>query len=308
MLEEIIKKGLTQLNQKGELGDRTKYVGSSDLSCERKAYLSKINPPNFSDENLMVFMRGNLTEEILKKILDNQKMNYTYQKEVIHPQKQHIKAHIDFLFQGKQEFGILEVKSTKHMPDEPYDTWINQIHYQMGLVALNNPDKKVKGAVIAFDISEGNYRIFNGFVYNQSFFNELEKIADKIWNALNNNDLKDLKPSPSFLCSYCHYRADCPAFLFYDDNAIDLNPISQSVFDYIEGKNMEKEGSNIADKNKAAIKNFMRNFTIGKLEDITVKFSQKNRNSLDTKRLALEHPDIYSLYKKETSYTQIDII
>ena len=44
---ELLRQGLMKLNNKGDLGDRSTYVGSSDVAgCPRKIVLSKTEPPD----------------------------------------------------------------------------------------------------------------------------------------------------------------------------------------------------------------------------------------------------------------------
>jgi hypothetical protein len=49
-----------------------------------------------------------------------------------------MKAHLDFMFSRQNKIAVLETKSVSNIPDAPYPSWIEQIHFQMGLVALNN--------------------------------------------------------------------------------------------------------------------------------------------------------------------------
>ena len=64
-LKSIIQKSLLQ--PKDELGDRSTYVGASDLGCERKGCLEKLTPSQKSFETLVRFKRGDLVESIVKE-------------------------------------------------------------------------------------------------------------------------------------------------------------------------------------------------------------------------------------------------
>jgi hypothetical protein len=62
-LKTIIQKNL--LRPKEELGDRSTYVGASDLGCELKGCLEKLTPSRKSFETLVRFKRGDLVESIV---------------------------------------------------------------------------------------------------------------------------------------------------------------------------------------------------------------------------------------------------
>ena len=50
------------------LGDRSKYIGASDIGgCLRASYLNKIEPKEIDTKQNLVFLRGHLAEGILKK-------------------------------------------------------------------------------------------------------------------------------------------------------------------------------------------------------------------------------------------------
>ena len=59
---EFLTKNLrkaVKLDTESSLGDRSTYVGASDVtSCLRKAYLSKIQPVEHSLEQMIIFERG----------------------------------------------------------------------------------------------------------------------------------------------------------------------------------------------------------------------------------------------------------
>ncbi|QTA78440.1 Exonuclease domain-containing protein [Desulfonema limicola] len=313
----LIKQGLEK-QEKNELGDRLTYVGSSDLSCERKGFLSKVQPETPSLETLIKFERGNLAEGILRKAFDASNRVYQYQREIIHPEKSYLKAHIDFVFEGAKELGILECKSVNFMPDSPYDNWLNQLYFQMGLLQMAFPDKAVKGAVIAMDISSGETRMFNNYRHNAAFFASQEDSAERIWKALETrNDVTSeaeeneerLMTTRSPLCSFCMYRADCPGHWLNND-AIDLSPIETHVSDYVNGKIMEKEGKSLAGKAKGIIMNFFSDMPVryGRSGEIGVKLIQVNKTGFDEQTFKKDHPDLWEeYYRKDSSYSYLRV-
>ena len=130
-MELILKNYLNQ--PKIELGNRTEYVGASDVGqCPRKVVLSKTQPVPHDLQTLIRFERGNLVERIVENALNHAGIQYNSQVEVVHPEFNHLKAHLDFMFSRQNEIAILEAKSVSNIPDAPYPSWIQQIHFQMG--------------------------------------------------------------------------------------------------------------------------------------------------------------------------------
>jgi len=152
------------------LGDRSKYIGASDIgSCLRKAYLSKKQKVEYDIAQHIVFERGHLAEGIVEKML--QGTNYTTQVEVCGKADNgfDIKAHLDFTVNNNKETVVIEAKSTSIPVDEPYESWIIQIQLQMGLLQKKYPNKQIRGYVIAIDVNSGWYKTFK-VSQNQTLF------------------------------------------------------------------------------------------------------------------------------------------
>ncbi|MBU0995281.1 MAG: hypothetical protein KJ737_22525 [Proteobacteria bacterium] len=66
-LKTVIQKSLLQ--PKEELGDRSTYVGASDMTCERKGCLEKLTPKKRAFKTLLRFKRGDLVVNIVKEAL-----------------------------------------------------------------------------------------------------------------------------------------------------------------------------------------------------------------------------------------------
>ena len=139
-LKTIIQKSL--LKPKDELGDRSTYVGASDLGCELKGCLEKLRPSQRSFETLVRFKRGELVESIVKEALDNNKTSHVCQLEATHPKKPHLKAHLDFTFSNQTEMGVLECKSVSFIPDAPYDGWEKTAFLSNGIAFVKPSSKK----------------------------------------------------------------------------------------------------------------------------------------------------------------------
>jgi hypothetical protein len=180
---DLLYKGLSNLPS--DLGDRTTYVGSSDVGgCIRKSVLSKRYPPTHDLATLIRFQRGHLAETIIKQSLDTSNVSYQYQLEVCHPDAP-LKSHVDFVFFKPQEAAILEVKSVSQIPEDPYEGWVMQLNFQLGLLAMNKTDAHVRGAILALDLNTGETKMFNGYNMDPVLFGGLVTKAETIWDYMN---------------------------------------------------------------------------------------------------------------------------
>ena len=234
---ELLQQRLLKLNNKNDMGDRCTYVGSSDVAgCPRKAVLAKTEPQDHELTTLLRFARGHLAEQLIVSAMEDSSYDWDYQKEVSHRERP-FKAHIDFVFNGKNVLKVLEIKTVSSIPSAPYETWIQQVHYQMGLLQEENPGKIVKGCVLAIDLNEGRIKPFNEFEYNSMLYEGLLQKATHIWQCLQDPDIIP-KTETSPLCAWCQYRPECPAY----DNHVEIPelPIEDELANYLGLKATKK--------------------------------------------------------------------
>jgi len=253
---ELLRQGLIKLNHHHDLGDRSQYVGSSDVAgCPRKAVLSKTETQDHELATLIRFARGHLAEQLIISAIENGPYIWEYQKKVEHRERP-FKAHIDFVFNGKNVLMVLEVKTVSAVPDSPYESWIQQIHFQMGLLQEKNPEKIIRGGVLAIDLNEGRARLFNGLEYNSMLYEGLLQKASHVWQCLQDPDILP-KTEKSPLCAWCQYRPECPAY----DHRMDIPelPIENELTQYMglkaTKKNSEAELAKLSNFLKFAIAN-----------------------------------------------------
>jgi CRISPR/Cas system-associated exonuclease Cas4 (RecB family) len=248
---ELLRQGLMKLNDDSDLGDRSTYVGSSDVAgCPRKAVLSKIDPPDQELSTLIRFSRGHLAEQLIISAIQDTPYKWEYQKEVVH-RDQPFKAHIDFVFNGKNILMILEVKTVSSIPSTAYESWIQQIHFQMGLLQEQYPKKHVRGSVLAIDLNDGKIKLYNDFEYNSMLYEGLLQKASHIWQCTRDIEVEP-KTQTSPLCAWCLYRPGCPA---YDHNVeIPELPIEDELNTYIGLKATKKS----SETELAKLANFLR--------------------------------------------------
>ena len=158
-LRALIRQGLqtvSQHNTTAHLGDRSTYVGMSDIGqhweCPRAALARKVLPTADSLERLLTLQRGHWFEAGVGQALASLGLNVLPQLEI---KWQHqgvpIKAHLDFVLvwgAPVNAIRILEVKSTDKLPASPHDSHLLQLHGQIGLLtkAWNKPVFSLRAA------------------------------------------------------------------------------------------------------------------------------------------------------------------
>ncbi|MCD8569364.1 MAG: hypothetical protein LRY50_13955 [Geovibrio sp.] len=191
------------------LGDRRTYIGASDIAgCLRKAYLDKFSDVEHPVKKLIQFSRGHMAERIVESTLIS--LKYESQCEIVSTTETGfpVKAHLDFLVFGKDELVVLETKTTSTDVTEPYDSWVNQIQYQMGKVKEKYPDKTVRGYVVAINLNSGYVKTFK-FEFEEARYFVSAKRADKLALAIQNNE--EPEGEEEFYCSSCPHKEGCPA-------------------------------------------------------------------------------------------------
>jgi len=299
-------------SKSAELGDRSKYIGSSDVgSCARKVYLQKRHPdetpPDFC--TMMKFSRGHVAETLIENIFDAAGVEHLYdtQVEVKHPEYP-LKAHVDFLFyadfDGTPQLHVIEVKSVNGIPDEPYPQWIDQLTFQLGLLRIKYPKGKLGGSILAIDLNAGAVHQFNGFRHNKSLFNYLQNRALHLLDCL--ADKAEAETSPSHLCSYCSYRSDCPAMTLPKvELPVEIEKLANK---YVELSDIKGE----ADKEMKSIREELLEFTgtsfKGRSDSIDLVVSSVAPSMVvDGQRLKKQFPDIYpAVLKERAGYTRLE--
>lgn len=144
-LRTLIRQGLQAISQQSttaHLGDRSTYVGMSDIGqhweCPRAAIARKVMPTPNSLECLLTLQRGHWFESGVGQALASLGLHVLPQLEI---NWQHqgvpIKAHLDFVLvwgAPVNAIRILEVKSTDKLPASPHDSHLLQLHGQIGLL------------------------------------------------------------------------------------------------------------------------------------------------------------------------------
>ena len=293
-----------------ELGDRTRYIGSSDVSgCARKFYLQRKYPTNPGFSTMLKFSRGHVAETLIENILTagGVKQLFDTQVELCHPAYP-LKAHVDFLFHadldGTPQLHVVEIKSVNGIPDEPYPQWVDQLYFQLGLLRLQYPEGTIGGSILAIDLNAGAVHQFNGFEYNESVFNYLYCRALYLLDCLEGKE--EARPSASHLCGYCAFRSDCPSMML---PKVDLPPEIEALAGKYAQLNSTKSR---AEKEMKSIRQELMDFTGPAFKgrsatvDLVVS-SVAPSQTVDSDLLKQHYPDIYpAVLKERAGYLKLE--
>jgi hypothetical protein len=278
------------------LGNRSTYVGASDIcGCPRKAVLSKKHPVEHDSPTLLKFARGHMAEELVDDIFRTGGLTPQREVEIRHPNHPDLLCHIDFLFKSKTgRRHVMELKATDGIPDEPYRNWVDQLHFQMGLLALKYPDTEIGGSILAVDLNKGRYHEFNSYRPNDLIMELLVQKGLHIRSAL--HGMEEAKAESGILCGYCPYREGCPAFA--GEVAIP-EEVLILAHQFLATNTVKKELDQTLSRLKADILAFTGTRFRGTADGLSVvSYEVGPSDTVDAKELKARFPDIYQQIKK----------
>jgi len=207
-------------NKDSGLGDRSKYVGSSDIGqCPKKSYLSKTVGETHELKQLLIFERGHVAEGIISNGLKNNPAKVSYEEQVevsgLTEETNFIKTHIDFVVEFPKETVVIECKSiSSQLPNgAPRESWIYQVQLQLGLLKQRSR-KQVRGLIVSLDLNSGEILEFD-VEFNEILYNVAIQRGSKIWEAVKSQ--AEPRGEISDLCPYCPFSQQC--------NTLQLNGI-----------------------------------------------------------------------------------
>lgn len=296
--EKNFKEALKKDTEKS-LGDRSRYIGASDISgCLRSSYLSKVAKREDDIKQLLTFERGHQFENIVRKFLYGE--TFKEQVEIKNAKTSNgfpLKPHLDFVIYDKErkKATVVEAKSTKNTI-ELYDSYVLQTQLQMGLLqAQCGSDWTVNGLIFVIS-TESEYEVFP-VEQNKTLFDMAMQRADVLADSLK----KGIEPEAEIqaYCNLCQFKSDCKAISKGVDKQLPFN-IKSSIRKLKTLQGVEKEIKNI----KETVKSFMEatNTLVAKCDDTTVSLckSSGDKYSVDVNLLRVEQPDIFAKYRKES--------
>lgn len=309
MIKEIIEKYLerTSILKKSneELGDRSKYIGSSDIgNCPRKVYLSK-NKLKPTVNDLVKFTRGHAFEPIIAEVFQLAGYKYEPQKEIIHPKYDYVQAHIDYFLHNKDmtKIRVVELKTVSTTPESAYPSWVDQVQYQLGTVKATYPNAEIKGSILVVNVVNGDIVEFNGMEPIDSVYENLLEKARLLMDAVKND--KEPEPEIGFHCAWCPFRKNCPAFT---KNDIDLpEDIVEEIKAYAKLNEKRREIETKIKEKRVGLVNALGVGYKGSTSGYRISVSEIKSDRLDTKSLKEDLPEVYQQYKKESKYVKLDV-
>jgi hypothetical protein len=216
----------TRMEQNSKLGDRSQYIGASEIgSCLRRVVLSKLNPEPFDLASMGRMIAGKAMEnEVVQlvRIALNGRLRNTgrVQLDLCHPAlpfHAHPDGRIIGGFDGLEGDGVLEVKTAgaatfkRYQSDGLPQNYVDQAQAQMGLSGL------LWGLVVL--VSRENLAEMTTFtlLFDADHYARLEGRAAEVASRLK-MDVKtyniqaELTGEPDWgFCHTCHYSGDCAA-------------------------------------------------------------------------------------------------
>lgn len=298
-----------QQKQSSHLGDRTLYVGASDIAgCPRKAALGKQNPSPHDIKTLLRFSRGHAAQAMYADFFRTGGALFEEEVEVRHPAIPEIRCHIDFLFYANRQtkrLHIVEMKSTDGIPDEPYASWVDQLHVQMGLLQLTlDPEVEIGGSILVVDLNAGTYREFNSYTPNRLVFDQLVEKGKHILAAARGECAP--RTEPGILCGYCPFRTGCPSHAV----ALDLpREILDAGRKYLELNEQKKALETRLDVLKNDILTFADGTFKGASDGILINVTSVAESvMIDSCKLKRKYPDIYhQVTKPKAGFVKLEI-
>lgn len=285
------------------LGKRIGYGGSSDVDgCPFNIVMSKRNPPNHSLKQQIIFERGHLAEDLVTMMLDG--LNVIDQYEVLSELDGfQLKAHLDKLIKMKDKCVIVEVKTVSAPVDEPYESWIYQVQFQMGLLLQDGCSENVEAYILAMDLNTGwmeTFKVeFDDYLF-ETCLGKIQHIGDAV------KGLVEPKAIVQYYCGSCPFKMSCPkqgqfAEDLPEDLKMDLKFIKKS-------KEMAKESK----LRETRVKDYLVNMGIEKGKDTrsstVVSVREQETSRFDTQAFAKEHPELYKQYLNTSSSHRMTVI
>ena len=319
---------LAEQETASSLGDRTSYVGMSDIgramNCPRAALANRTCRRALSLNHMLTLQRGHWFEEGIGRALLARHPETFSQLEIVPQLDIPVRAHLDFVLVTTvpvPTVRVLELKSTACLPQTLNASYEAQVYGQIGLlhrfwsepafscaksarmtfpelcrmqfgVELPEQVEDVDLAAHVLSLSMTEARAFGPYKPDTAMLELCMETAGQLWSAqtkgLSLNDM-DYARGWNPLCSCCEWSSDCPKFS--DASSWPCWDTTLGQLDELKakGKALESEIAEIEDGLKAAYTAV--NPDGGWISTGSHRFrvaAQAGRRSLDRERLRSE--------------------
>jgi len=316
----------SRLEQNARLGDRTKYIGASEIgSCLRRVVLSKLYPEPFDRASMGRMLAGKAMEnEVVQlvRIALNGRLRNTGRAQL---EFKHLTlplvAHPDGTVLGgiawQDGDGILEVKTAgaatfkRYQNDGLPTQYLDQVQAQMGLSGF-------MWALLVL-VSRENLSEMTTFTiqFDPEHYARLEVRAARAMDVSTYNIQNDLPGEPERgFCHTCPYAANCTAFQCLR-KAGESGEVAEVVRLQLECQmdeltTLEREleplqdrTAELRDQIKATLSAYLINRVV--LDGGVLQMVTSTRTSFDSKSLLRDTPDLYARYLKTATFTNLRV-
>jgi len=317
----------SRMEQNPRLGDRTHYIGASEVgSCLRRVVSSKLYPEPFDQASMGRMLAGRAMEnevvQLVRLALNGRLRNTgRVQLDLQHPAlpfRAHPDGRIIGGFDGLAGDGVLEVKTAsatvfkRFQSDGLPQNYHAQVQAQMGLSGL-------LWAVVVLVSRENLAEMATSTIhFDPEHYALLERRATLAAAALQDiNFLNQLAGEPEIgFCHNCPYTAQCAAFqsrrdagkrgeipevtrLQLECQLEELAELESSVGP------MQDRVTELRDQVKGALFNSGASKVL--LENGIVQLVESSRTSFDSKGLQRESPEVFTRFQKTSTFSTLRI-
>jgi CRISPR-associated exonuclease Cas4 len=320
------------MEQNVHLGDRTQYIGASEIgSCLRRVVFSKLHPEPFDQASMGRMIAGKAMEnevvQLVRLALNGRLRNTgRVQLDLQHPTlpfRAHPDGRIISGFDGLDGDGILEVKTAsastfkRFQNDGLPQNYLDQVQAQMGLSGLT-------WAMVVL-VSRENLAEMTTFTirFDPEHYARLEERAARAMSVLTsgvqtqNNIQNELPGEPDRgFCHTCPYSENCAVFQAQREagkrgeipevtrlqlecqleELVSLEAITEPAQERI---------TELRDQVKKALFNIGASKVL--LENGIIQIVESSRTSFNSKALQREAPDVYSRFQKTSMFSTLRI-
>ena len=321
----------SRMEQNARLGDRSQYVGASEIgSCLRRVVSSKLHPEPFDQASMGRMLAGRSMEnEVVQlvRVALNGRLRNTgrVQLDLCHPIlpfRAHPDGRIMGGFDGLDGDGVLEVKTAsanifKRFQNEGLpQNYLDQVQAQMGLSGLT-------WALVVL-VSRENLAEMTTFTirFDPEHYARLEKRAARAMHVMTpdgstyniQNELPG-EPDRGF-CHTCPYSDDCAVFQTQREAGKrgDIPEVTRLQLEcQLEelaslesiAEPAQERINELRDQVKIALQMSGANKVL--FENGIVQIVESSRTSFDSKALQREAPDLYSRFQKTAMFSTLRI-
>ena len=321
----------SRMEQNARLGDRTQYIGASEIgNCLRRVVCSKLQPEPFDQASMGRMLAGKAMEnevvQLIRVALNGRLRNTGRVQLDLHHPTLPFHAHPDGRiiggFDGLEGDGVLEVKTAsastfkRFLSDGLPQNYIDQVQAQMGLSGL------MWGLVVL--VSRENLAEMTTFTirFDPEHYARLEERAARAMQVMTAdvgtyNIQTDLPGEPDRgFCHTCPYSDQCTVYQAQReagkrgeipevtrlqlecqlDELAELESIAEPAQERI---------TELRDQVKVALQ--MSGASKVLLENGIVQIVDSSRTSFDSKALQRDAPDMYARFQKTSAFSILRI-